>query len=130
GWWASLFQRNPQIKMFIHGHNHMPAWYQGSQSSGFSRPVQNFGHEMLFASPFPQMAWMVDYNSNDMVAIYTITAKGITTKAWKNEGAAGGGKWSGGYDMTWITPTTFDKNAEDWYSFPVLIQDGETQTTD
>ena len=36
-WWASLFQRNPQIKMFLHGHNHMAAWYHGSQSSGFSR---------------------------------------------------------------------------------------------
>ncbi len=130
-WWANLFQRNPQIKMFIHGHNHMPAWYQGNQSSGFSHPVRNFGHEMVFASPFPQMGWMVDYNSNDMIAIFTITAKGVTTKAWKNQGnAGGGGKWSGGYDMTWITPTTFDASAEDWYSFPVLIQDGETQTTD
>src|SRR4030095_14900245 len=62
GWWASLFQRNPQIKMFPHGHNHMAAWYQGRQSSGFSRPVQNFGHEMLFASPFPGMSWITDYN--------------------------------------------------------------------
>ncbi len=55
-WWAQLFQRNPQIKLFLHGHNHMPGWYQGSQSSGFSRPVQSFGHEMVFASPFPGMS--------------------------------------------------------------------------
>src|SRR6185295_6046157 len=59
-WWASLFQRNPQIKMFLHGHNHMAGWYQGNQSSGFSRPVQNFGHEMVFTSPFPGMSWIVD----------------------------------------------------------------------
>jgi len=127
-WWASLFRRNPQIKMFLHGHNHMPGWYQGSRSSGFSRPVQDFGHEMVFSSPFPQMNWLVDYNATDMVAIYTISSEFITTKAWKNDGS--GGKWSGGYDMTWAVPTTYDPDAEDWYSFPVLIQDGETQTTD
>jgi len=127
-WWASLFRRNPQIKMFLHGHNHMPGWYQGSQSSGFSRPVQDFGHEMVFSSPFPQMNWLVDYNATDMIAIYTISSQCITTKAWKNDGTLG--KWSGGYDMTWMVPTTYDSDAEDWYSFPVLIQDGETQLTD
>ena len=29
-----------------------------------------------------------------------------------------------------MVPTTYDPNAEDWYSFPFLIQDGETQQTD
>ena len=24
----------PQVKMWIHGHNHMPGWYLGSHSSG------------------------------------------------------------------------------------------------
>ena len=72
-WWASLFQRNPQIKMFLHGHNHMAGWYQGSESSGFSRPVQNFGHEMVFASPFPGMSWIVDYNLVDATVIFTIS---------------------------------------------------------
>ena len=38
--------------------------------------------------------------------------------------------------VRWIRPhvggadTTFDPKAEDWYSFPFLIQDGETQQTD
>lgn len=127
-WWASLFRRNPQIKMFLHGHNHMPGWYQGSQSSGFSRPVQDFGHEMLFASPFPQMSWLVGYNPTDSIVIYTISRRFITAKAWKNDGD--NGMWSAGYDMNWMVSTTYDADAEDWYSFPVLIQDGETQRTD
>jgi hypothetical protein len=127
-WWASFFQRNPQIRMYLHGHNHMAAWYQGSQSSGFSHPVQNFGHEMVFASPFPQMSWLVDYNPVDAMVIFTITRRGITTKGWKQDGIRG--KWCAGYDQTWVVPTTFDANAEDWYSFPFLIQDGETQQTD
>lgn len=127
-WWAGLFRENPQIKMFLHGHNHMPGWYQGSQSSGFSRPIQDFGHEMVFASPFSQMNWLVDHVPPGMIAIYTISPRFITAKAWKNDGS--GGMWSGGYDMTWVVPTTYDPDAEDWYSFPVLIQDGETQRTD
>jgi hypothetical protein len=127
-WWASLFQRNPQIKMFLHGHNHMAGWYQGSQSSGFSRPVQNFGHEMVFASPFPGMSWIVDYNLVDATVIFTISSRFITTKAWKQDGTRG--KWSAGFDNTWVVPTSFDPAARDWYSFPFLIQDGETQETD
>jgi hypothetical protein len=128
GWWASLFQRNPQIKMFLHGHNHMAGWYQGNQSSGFSRPVQNFGHEMVFASPFPGMSWLVDYNPVDSIVIFTISPRFITAKAWKQDGTRG--KWCAGFDQTWAVPTTYDPKAEDWYSFPFLIQDGETQQTD
>jgi len=126
-WWAGLFRKNPQIKMWIHGHNHMPGWYQGSRSSGWSRPVQDFGHEMAFSSPYPQMDWL-NYVEEDTIVIYTISPTGVTTKAWENNGD--GGRWVAGYDVTWKVPTTYDPNAEDWYSFPVLIQDGETQRTD
>jgi len=127
-WWASLFQRNPQIRMFLHGHNHMPGWYQGSQSSGFSRPVQNFGHEMIFVSPFPGMSWLVDYNPVDSIVVFTISPRFITAKAWMQNGTRG--TWCAGFDQTWAVPTSYDPKAEDWYSFPFLIQDGETQQTD
>ena len=125
--WASLFQNNPQIKMWIHGHNHMAGWYQGSQSSGRSRPVQNFGHEMVFSAPYPQMDWG-NYVEEDTIVIYTVSSTSVTTRAWENNGA--GGHWVSGYDITWKVPTTYDAYAEDWYSFPALIQDGETQLTD
>ena len=127
-WWASLFQRNPQIKMFLHGHNHMAAWYQGSESSGFSQPVQKFGHEMVFASPFPGMSWIVDYNIVDATVIFSISSRFITAKAWKQDGTRG--NWCAGFDHTWRVDTSYDPKAEDWYSFPFLIQDGETQQTD
>jgi hypothetical protein len=126
-WWAQLFRNNPQVKMWIHGHNHMPGWYQGSRSSGWSRPVQDFGHEMGFSAPYPGMDWG-NYVEEDTVVIYTISATGVTTRAWENNGA--GGHWVSGADVTWKIPTTYDPNAEDWYSFPALIQDGETQVTD
>ncbi|HZL93728.1 MAG TPA: metallophosphoesterase, partial [Vicinamibacterales bacterium] len=127
-WWASLFQRNPQIKMYLHGHNHIAAWYQGSESSGFSRPIQKFGHEIVFASPFPGMSWITDYNLVDATVIFTISPRFITAKAWKQDGTRG--NWCAGFDHTWCVPTTFDPKAEDWYSFPFLMQDGETQQTD
>ncbi len=127
-WWASLFRRNPQIKMYMHGHNHMAAWYQGSQSSGYSGPVHDFGHEVAFVSPFPQMSWIADYNLVDATVIFTVSARCITAKAWKQDGVRG--QWCGAFDHTWMIPTTFDEGAEDWYSFPFLIQGGETQQTD
>src|SRR5205823_2539706 len=86
---------------------------------------------MVFTSPYPQMSWITDFNPMDAIVIYTISARGFTTKAWKHEATeAARGKWAGGLDMTWAIPTTYDPKAEDWYCFPVLIQDGETQTTD
>jgi hypothetical protein len=126
-WWAGLFRDNPQIKLWIHGHNHMPGWYQGGQSSGWSRPVQSFGHEMGFSAPYPQMDWG-NYVEEDTIVFYTISATGVTTRAWENNGA--GGHWVSGADLTWKVPTTYDPRAEDWYAFPALIQDGETQVTD
>src|SRR6185436_4153435 len=57
-----------------------------------------------------------------------ISPRFITAKAWKQNGTRG--SWCAGFDHTWVTPTTFDPKAEDWYSFPFLIQDGETQQTD
>jgi hypothetical protein len=126
-WWSALFRDNPQILFWIHGHNHMPGWYQGDRSSGWSRPVQLFGHEMGFSAPYPQMDWG-NFVEEDTIVFYTISASGLTTRAWENNGA--GGRWVSGADMTWKVPTSYDPRAEDWYAFPALIQDGETQITD
>ena len=127
-WWASLFQRNPQIKMWIHGHQHMLDWYQSDHSTGVSgRPVVSFGHEMVFSHPYSQADWG-NYHEEDRSIIYTISADEIATRTWENNGA--GGQWVSGYDHTWNVATTFDENAQDWYSFPVFIQDGEIQLTD
>jgi hypothetical protein len=83
---------------------------------------------MIFASPFPGMSWLVDYNPVDPIVIFTISSRFITAKAWKQDGTRG--TWCAGFDQTWAVPTTYDPKADDWYSFPFLIQDGETQQTD
>jgi len=126
-WWANLFENNPQIKMWIHGHNHYPDWYLGSRSTGKTYPIRQFGHEMLFSSPYPQMDW-TNNNEEDKIVIYNITSTGIYTGAWENNN--GQGHWVSGYTHSWDVPTTYDQNAKDWYSFPVFLQDNETQLTD
>jgi hypothetical protein len=126
-WWASLFQKNPQIKMWIHGHNHYLDWYVSNHSTGQSYPIQQFGHEMAFSAPYPQMDWGVCDKQNKIV-IYNITATNITTSTWEDDGT--GGHWSSEYDHSWSIPTTFNTNVNDWYSFPTFLQDNETQLTD
>jgi hypothetical protein len=126
-WWASLFQNNPQIKMWIHGHNHYLDWYCGNQSSGLSYPVQTFGHEIMFSAPYPQMDWGIGQEL-DRIVIYNITSSGITTATWENTGC--GGHWVSDYLNSGSVPTTFNPEAEDWYSFPMFLQDNETQLTD
>jgi len=126
-WWANLFQNNPQIKMWIHGHNHYLDWYISNHSTGKTYPVQDFGHEMTFSSPYPQLDWRNSYEE-DRIVIYNITSSNITTGTWENNGA--GGHWVPDYIHSWNISTTFDPNAEDWYSFPMFLQDNETQLTD
>jgi hypothetical protein len=126
-WWAEFFRNNEQIKMWIHGHQHWLDWYQGSQSSGRTHPVYDFGHEMVFSHPYSGVDWG-NRHEEDRIVIYTISSTGISTRAWENNGT--GGLWVTGYDHEWQIPTTYDGDAEDWYSYPVFIQDGETQLTD
>lgn len=126
-WWAGLFQKNPQIKMWIHGHNHYLDWYVSNQSTGLTNPLQHFGHDMAFSSPYPQMALRF-HPAAEKIVIYNISATGISTSTWENTGTAG--KWVSEYLHSWSVPTTFDPNAEDWYSFPMFLQDNETQETD
>jgi hypothetical protein len=126
-WWTHLFQNNPQITLWIHGHNHYLDWYVSNQSTGLSYPIQHFGHDMAFSSPYPQMNWRHRDILNRIV-IYNITSSNITTAAWENTGT--GGHWVSDYRHSWDVPTTFDPTAEDWYSFPMFLQDNETQCTD
>jgi hypothetical protein len=126
-WWADLFQQNPQIKMWIHGHTHDVDWYQSNRSTGETYPVRDFGHEMVFSSPYPQMNWDND-SSEDRIVIYNLSASAITTATWQDIGT--GGHWAPGYTHAWNISTTFDPNATNWYSFPMFLQDNETQLTD
>jgi|GEM_PF-881081 len=126
-WWVHLFQKNPQIKMWIHGHNHYLDWYVSNQSTGTSYPIRTFGHEMAFSSPYPQMEWNF-YHEEDRIVIYNISSSGVKTATWENNGA--GGHWVSDYLHSWDIPTTFNPNAQDWYSLPIFLQDNETQLTD
>jgi predicted MPP superfamily phosphohydrolase len=126
-WWATLFQNNPQIKMWINGHNHYLDWYVSNQSTGETTSIRHFGHEMVFSAPYSQMNWQFRSDVNRIV-IYNITASSISTGSWENNGA--GGNWVSDYLHSWRGPTTFDPNAKDWYSFPMFLQDNETQLTD
>lgn len=128
-WWANLFQENPQIKMWIHGHNHHLGWYVGNHSSGNTTdiPIRQFGHEMAFSAPYSQLDWG-NYHEEDRIVIYNITSSEITTTTWENNGE--GGYWVPEYIHSWNISTTFNPNSYDWYSFPMFLQDNETQLTD
>jgi predicted phosphodiesterase len=126
-WWATLFQNNPQITLWIHGHNHWLDWYVSNQSTGLTNPIRTFGHEIAFSSPYPQMDWNYRHEL-DRVVIYNISSTGITTASWENNGA--GGHWVPEYRHSWMVSTSFNPNAKNWYSFPIFLQDNETQLTD
>jgi len=126
-WWADLFRKNPQIKMWIHGHNHFLDWYVGNRSSGYQYAERDFGHEIAFSAPYSQLNWNFTYEE-DRVVIYNISSTKITTATWENNGR--GGCFVTDYMHTFNVSTTFNPEAKDWYSFPMFLQDNETQLTD
>jgi hypothetical protein len=64
-----------------------------------------------------------------------ISSAAIEWRLWKHDGG-GAGFWNDPNAMVqpsiyeWNITTSFDANAEDWYSVPVFLQDGETQILD
>ena len=126
-YWVNLFNENPQIKMWIHGHNHYPDWYVSNKSNGVTIPIKDFGHEMAFSAPFAQMD-VHETNEEDWIVIYNITSDKITSATWENNGK--GGRWISEYNNSWNIETTYNPECKDWYSFPMFLQDNETQLTD
>jgi hypothetical protein len=126
-WWTNLFKKNPQIKMWIHGHNHYLDWYVSDQSNGETYPIQKFGHEIAFSAPYSQMD-LYKAHEEDRIVIYIITSTGIRTATWENNGFKG--HWISEYIHSWDIPTTYNPDAEDWYAFSMFLQDNETQFTD
>ena len=126
-WWMRLFQNNSQIKMWIHGHNHYLDWYLDNKSTGDTYPIQNFGHQMVFSAPYSQLDF-ARLHEEDRIVIYNITSTNINTASWENNGF--GGHWVPEYIHSWKVNTTFDPDKKDWYSFPMFLQDNETQLTD
>lgn len=126
-WWATLFQNNPQIKMWIHGHNHHLSWYLGNQSTGITYPIRQFSHEIAFSAPYSQLDWGC-FHEEDRIVIYNISSTGIQTATWEHNLL--GGQWIPEYQHTWRTSTTYDSDAENWYLFTMFLQDNETQKTD
>jgi len=125
--WSSLFRNNTQIKMWINGHNHILDWYQSNQSSGSTQPIEYFGHIIAFSQPYSQVDFGNEHEEDRMV-IYSINSSGITARSWENNGVSG--YWVDEYNHTFNIPTTYDTNAKDWYSYPMFLQDNETQLTD
>ena len=113
--------------MWINGHNHMLDWYVGDRSTGCSHDVYDFGHEIAFSAPYSQLDWGF-YHEEDRIVIYNISSSKITTTTWENNGR--GGHFVSEYINSWNVQTTFNPDAPDWYSFPMFLQDNETQITD
>lgn len=126
-YWINLFNKNPQIKMWIHGHNHYPDWYVSNNSNGDTYPIEDFGHEMAFSAPFAQMD-IYEVSDEDWIVIYNITSDKITSATWENNGK--GGRWISEYNNSWNINTTYNPEKKGWYSFPMFLQDNETQLTD
>ena len=127
-WWAtSVSEQSSDQDVDPRTQSHARVVRGQPAAAAGAAPSRTSGTRWPSRRPHPQMEWAT-ISKEDTVAIYTISSTGVTSRAWENNGA--GGHWVSGFDTTWKVPTTYDPNAEDWYSFPALIQDGETQRTD
>lgn len=128
-WWWKLFHQNPQIKAFINGDGHCLSWVVDSNNDheGYEGTNGDWGHDIAFVEPGSQgMFLRDDHNKNDFV-VFEITDQALKTRAWRHDEK--GARRVDSFDHRWQVPggTTYDDSAQDWYSFPVFLQDGGRQ---
>ena len=128
-WWWKLFHENPQIKVFINGDGHCMSWVVDSNNDheGYGGTNGDWGHDIAFVEPGSQgMFLRDDHNKNDFV-VFEITDKALSSRAWRHDDK--GTRRVDSFDHRWQVPggTTYDESAQDWYSFPVFLQDGGQQ---
>ena len=127
-WWWNLFHENPQIKAFINGDGHCMSFVidDNNDNEGYSGTNGSWGHEMAFIEPPSQGFFVRDTHNKNEFSVITITDKTLSTRSWRNEGEGG---WADDFTHEWEVPggTSYDETEDDWYSFPVFLQDGELQ---
>jgi hypothetical protein len=128
-WWWNLFRANPQIKAYLNGDGHYMSYLvdDNNDHEGYDGTNGSWGHEMAFIEPPHPGFFMRGSHNINQFAVITLTEETLSTRAWRNEGDGGG--WADEFNHTWKIPggTSYDETAEDWYSFPVFLQDGEQQ---
>ena len=150
-WWAELFSKNPQIKLYLFGHSHYYDYVitnkTGSeyhkQGEGIGDTYYyDIGHDIAFIcapilhSP-PTGSKSNDGRDINEFMVLNISADLIEWNIWRHDE-----KYIGWFDdpkghpgkpnsyYKWYNSTTFDPNSEDWYSIPVFLQDEELQILD
>jgi hypothetical protein len=128
-WWWKLFRDNPQIKAYLNGDGHYMSYVlsDNNHHEGYRGTNGSWGHKIAFIEP-PHPGFYIRGNHNiNQFAVITLTEETLSTRTWRNEG--NGGQWADDFNHTWNIPggTSYDETAEDWYSFPVFLQDGEQQ---
>ena len=142
-WWATFFAANPQVKLFVHGHNHEYSWvlkeqitsekYVQGHGMGDTAPY-NIGHPVAFIEA-PTHHKNHGPHSPNQFLVLDFSSAAIQWRLWKHDGG-GAGFWNDPNALVqpsiyqWNTATSFDPAAADWYIFPVFMQDGETQIID
>ncbi len=128
-WWWELFHNNPQIKVFFNGDGHCLSYVVASNNNheGYEGTNGDWGHEIAFIEPGSQGFFTRDDHNIDEFAVIQINDKTLTTKTFRY--GPSGGTWANDFNHEWAVPggTTYDPTVNDWYSFPLFLQDGATQ---
>lgn len=120
-WWYPLFWNNPQIKLYIHGHN----------EKGYNTVVLN-----LHPQPWDDNCTFVlvpsngkNYGQYSWSYIFTIADTYIRIKLWDSENHCYAENEDAGVPYEW---TGLDNNVTDegmeWFSIPKRVLDGQNWT--
>jgi len=113
-WWKDFLTSNPQIVLFIHGHNHLETNNHASKYGVdfLLAPCVNHGTSGYFAQ----------YNGDQSLYV-EIRKDGIVAKKW----SATTDSWIENYQLTnGSSPTTFAPMGWQWYSTTWRVQDGQS----
>jgi len=122
-WWHNLLENNPQINIIMNGHNHK---FVASTGSG-GLHSGNSGNQIYYVNQGGANCVCVEvcrYQTDDTHAacLVNITSNSITVKTW--DYSSNSWSWQ---PSSYSISTTYNPDAEDWYSFPIFFEDNQTK---
>ncbi len=112
-WWRDFFKRNNQIELWVNGHGH-------NYKSPHNKHTVYYNCDPLTFILVPAF----QNESEDKIGYLTINNSKMRFRLWD----VSSNSFTDDWQIT--TSTTFNENEKGWVSFPIFLEDNETQWFD
>ena len=118
-WWRSLFEDNPQIKLYIHGHTH-----KAYNTTAFDLHPEGWDDNCTFVL-IPSNGFGEEYGQDAWSYIFTITDTNISIQLWDSSTHSYNTNVDAGVPYVREGVFNVTDSGLEWFSIPKRVLDGQ-----